>query len=252
MPRSLPDYLAATRHPWACVLFVLPLLFVYEAHLHLWAGAAERLGAGADAWARDGLAQLGLTAPLAAPLLLVVGLLTWGFWQPAEDTGDPLGTGVGMVVESSAFAVLLFGLVQILAPLLSSLGETLQDPLARFLALDSAAAPEHTSELILRYMGAGIYEEAIFRLVLFSALRVLLVIGDFPRSTATALAAAISAVLFAAAHHLGTGVEGFNATVFLYRTLAGLYFAGLFALRGFGIAVGAHAGYDVLVGLILR
>jgi hypothetical protein len=80
----------------------------------------------------------------------------------------------------------------------------------------------------------------------------LLLAGDFPRPAATTLAAVVSAVLFAAAHHLGAGLESFQATVFLYRTLAGLYFAWLFALRGFGIAVGAHAGYDVLVGLILR
>jgi hypothetical protein len=31
-----------------------------------------------------------------------------------------------------------------------------------------------------------------------------------------------------------------------------LYFAWLYQARGFGIAVGAHAGYDVLVGLILQ
>src|SRR4051794_28670874 len=118
MPRSLPEYLAATRHPWACVAFVLPLLFVYEAHLHLWAGVADRLGAGADAWARDALAQLGLTVPLAAPLLLVVGLLAWGLCRPVDALDNPIGTGVGMVVESAGFAVLLFGLVQIASPLL--------------------------------------------------------------------------------------------------------------------------------------
>ena len=33
---------------------------------------------------------------------------------------------------------------------------------------------------------------------------------------------------------------------------AGLYFALLFRLRGFGIAVGAHALYDVMVGVVLR
>ena len=38
----------------------------------------------------------------------------------------------------------------------------------------------------------------------------------------------------------------------LFRTLAGLYFAWLYCVRGFGIAVGAHAGYDVLVGLFVK
>ena len=39
--------------------------------------------------------------------------------------------------------------------------------------------------------------------------------------------------------------------VFLFRVLAGLYFTALFVGRGFGVAVGAHAGYDVLVGVSL-
>ena len=45
--------------------------------------------------------------------------------------------------------------------------------------------------------------------------------------------------------------EVFDAYVFLFRTLAGVYFAVLFQLRGFGIAVGAHACYDVLVGVVV-
>lgn len=251
MSPRLPEYLAATRHPWACVLFVLPLLFLYEAHRQL-GGAVAGLSGGADVWVRDALGQLGLTAPFAAPLLLVALLLAWGLCRPAEEVDDPLGTGVGMILESGGFAVLLFGLVQIASPFLANLADVLQDPLARILSTSTATAPEATGELILRYMGAGIYEEAIFRLLLFSTLRLLLRAGDFPRLAATALAAVVSALLFAAAHHLGAGTESFDVTVFLYRTLAGLYFAYLFALRGFGIAVGAHAGYDVLVGLILR
>ena len=50
----------------------------------------------------------------------------------------------------------------------------------------------------------------------------------------------------------GAGGEAFVGVVFLYRFLAGMFFATLFRIRGFGIAVGAHSGYDVLVGLILR
>ena len=41
-------------------------------------------------------------------------------------------------------------------------------------------------------------------------------------------------------------MDGFN---FLFRVLAGLYFTAIYQFRGFGIAVGAHACYDVLVGI---
>ena len=49
--------------------------------------------------------------------------------------------------------------------------------------------------------------------------------------------------------HVGPYGEPMRADYFVFRTVAGLYFTLLFIARGFGIAVGAHAGYDVLVGV---
>jgi membrane protease YdiL (CAAX protease family) len=65
-------------------------------------------------------------------------------------------------------------------------------------------------------------------------------------------AAFASAVLFSAAHHAGPYGEPFDRYVFVFRTIAGLYFAAIFVVRGFGIAVGAHACYDVLAGVVVR
>jgi membrane protease YdiL (CAAX protease family) len=45
--------------------------------------------------------------------------------------------------------------------------------------------------------------------------------------------------------------EPFHAAVFLYRTIAGFYFAWIYQLRGLGVAVGAHAGYNLLIGLLI-
>ena len=59
----------------------------------------------------------------------------------------------------------------------------------------------------------------------------------------------MEAALFAAAHHIGPYGEPMNPYVFLFRALAGLYFTALYLGRGFGVAVAAHAGYDVLVGV---
>ena len=44
--------------------------------------------------------------------------------------------------------------------------------------------------------------------------------------------AAASAALFAAAHHVGPFGEAFDGYVFLFRSLAGLYFALLYQFRG--------------------
>jgi membrane protease YdiL (CAAX protease family) len=70
-----------------------------------------------------------------------------------------------------------------------------------------------------------------------------------PTIIATLLAGIAAALLFAAAHHVGDGGEPMVPLRFAFRTLAGLFFTCLYVFRGFGIAVGAHAAYDVLVGV---
>ena len=248
----LAGYLDRTRQPWACILFVVPLLIAYEIGLYAISPTPDDVRTGADAWLRHAFARGGVSLTFAAPLVIVFGLGLWGWFAPPRPVVDPLGVWVGMVSESALFASLLFGLVQLAFPLLAYGGGMLQGSLDRFLDVSPGQPTEATWGVILRYIGAGIYEETIFRLVGFSLLRLVFLAGDLRPNWADGLAAVISSLLFAAAHHLGSGQDHINVTVFLYRTLAGLYFAGVFRARGFGIAVGAHAGFDVLVGLVLK
>jgi membrane protease YdiL (CAAX protease family) len=121
------------------------------------------------------------------------------------------------------------------------------------LDLGTSMTPEAIWSQIVSYLGAGIYEETLFRLLLFAGLVRLFAWSKSHTSWfAVGLAAFASALLFAGAHHIGPCGEPFNAYVLAFRTFAGLCFAWLFQVRGFGIAVGAHAGYDVLVGLIVE
>jgi hypothetical protein len=57
-----------------------------------------------------------------------------------------------------------------------------------------------------------------------------------------------SAVAFSAYHYLGA--EQFDLPTFAFRTVAGVYFGGMFLARGFGVTAGSHAAYDVLVTLL--
>ena len=59
----------------------------------------------------------------------------------------------------------------------------------------------------------------------------------------------LTSLLFSAAHYVGPCGDPFRWLTFLFRFLAGVFFAVLFRYRGFGIAAGTHAFYDVLVGL---
>ena len=103
----------------------------------------------------------------------------------------------------------------------------------------------------LGYVGAGIYEEVLFRLALLPASIAVLRQPVKLRAWATPLAVLATSLLFSAAHHAGPSGEPFDLFRFCFRALAGGIFAGLFVLRGFGITAGSHALYDLLVGVLL-
>ena len=100
-------------------------------------------------------------------------------------------------------------------------------------------------------VGAGLYEELVFRLAIMVGIHALLVeICGVKSKIADWLAAAASAVAFAAYHGLGPG-GSLDGAVALFYLGAGLLLAWLFLTRGFGIAAGAHTAYDLVVLLLL-
>lgn len=246
------DYWTATKHPWACLLFVLPLLAVYEIGLYVsGAGTPEQLRNGADAWLRAGLEALGISPIYGAPCLLLFILLAWGLMCREGRPNDGIGVWVGMAGESALYALLLLGVSQGIWHLLIRADHVLGQPSARIALLQISADPQRTWGQIVSYLGAGIYEETLFRLLIFAGLVRLFSFAELHTTFNASLAAFASALLFAGAHHLGPHGDPFNIYVLAFRTFAGGCFAWLYYARGFGIAVGTHAGYDVLVGLIL-
>jgi hypothetical protein len=235
----MTQYFTATRHPGMCLLFLVPLLGLYEGGL-LWLGGnqADRLRNGADAWLRWALDLFGVGQVLAAPVVVVLVLLVWTWWRWADRPDDPVTAFFGMAFESCLFAVILWQFSRNFGPIAELVGLPLQ------ITVEPAPLAQ-----ILTFIGAGIYEEVIFRLGLFVGLYFLFRIVQLPKVIAVVLAAVTAAFAFAAAHHVGPYGEPMRTDYFVFRTLAGLYFTGLFIARGFGIAVGAHAGYDVLVGV---
>jgi hypothetical protein len=233
------SYLSATRHPWASLVFVLPWVLVYEGGVILLTqGGATGLRGGADEWLRLGLAQYGLGQAWVAPLILLGVLVTQCVLSWKGRPREPLAVVFGMTLESVAFAGVLWALARNFNPLLESWGV----PLA------SIRSNVTTGE-VLRYIGAGIYEEVLFRLGLFTLLYYLLRVALLPKFVALGLAAVAAAFAFAAAHHVGPHGEPVVAPVFLFRMTAGLFFTALYVGRGFGVAVGTHALYDILAGV---
>ncbi len=273
-------YWVESRRPLASLVFIAPLLVAYEAGA-AWLGAQN----GADAFMRWLLHLLGFGQYLLLPALTVCILLAWNHLarQPWRLSGGVLS---GMAAESLLLGVCLC-LVYLAWGAMASAdngGKSGAHAQMTSASLPGVARPERAWEspefssasatpfqgvppqgvppaaetggkikqsagAMVGLLGAGIYEELLFRLILLSLLAWgLRRTGVAPR-VSTLLAVLASSLLFAAAHHFGQYGEEFVRSRFLFRSLAGVFFSAVFIYRGFGIAAGSHAAYDVLVSV---
>ncbi len=238
------DYWCDARSPLSSLLFLLPWIAAYEVGILFFAGEqSEGLRNGADFWMRSWLSIAGI-GQILLPILVVSALLIWHIVRR-----DPwrvrLDTQAGMLAESLLLAV---GLVAV--------GQ-LHDLLFRKLETGDAADSLIVNAIsgqwtrAISFIGAGVYEEVMFRLMLvpiaFCAFRMF----EFPPRGAAVMAAISSSFIFALAHHIGPSADAFNLFTFSFRAAAGMFFAAVFLLRGIGISVGCHAAYDLLVGVLL-
>ena len=222
-------YWVQSRRPLASLVFIAPLLVTYEVGV-LWLGVRPN---GADDFMRRLLDLFGFGQHFLLPGLTVGILLGWHYLsrQSWHLSGGILSA---MAVES-----ILLGLcVRVIVFLQNSVA-----------ALGIGESMKNAFQTAVGYLGAGIYEELLFRLILLS-----LLIWAFRHAVASPrlgmiLAVLLSSLLFSAAHHVGPCGLPFSAFDFVFRILAGVFFSLVFVYRGFGIAAGSHAAYDILAGM---
>jgi membrane protease YdiL (CAAX protease family) len=142
-----------------------------------------------------------------------------------------------MALESTAYAAVFGVLVGWLTALV------LTGP--RGLAIGGVAALDLPTQLVIS-LGAGLYEELAFRVLLVGALlRVFTALLPAGRSVGTVLAVVLSALIFSAFHYIGSLGDTFTVPSFTFRAIAGVAFSVLYVTRGFGIAAWTHALYDL-------
>jgi len=241
---SRSSYWQVSRTPRYSLLFALPLLLFYQVLAVLLAHGERSVRNGADV-----ILQALFTAVAGAwgPPLFMVCLIGVGLWLVTRDMrahGSRLRSGVfvAMLGESIALA-LTFGFV--VGSVTSGVLGMLQT-----LAVPGGAEMDWWTRLMVS-LGAGIYEELLFRVLLVGALaataRALL--GWRPL-TAGVTATFVGAAIFSAFHYLGPYGDRWQLYSFAFRMVAGLFFSGLYLARGFGITAWTHALYDVLLLLM--
>jgi len=274
------SYLERTSRPIYAIVFLLPFIIFYEVGtfgINTDILNQSQIRVVAFVWMQNLLDSVGFggkfawfAPPVAVVVILIAMQITsrkeWRLW---------LGDILPMAVECVLLAVPLIVLTLFLS---SSTGA--ESNISRFennAIKTRAGEPTNCSSVensrlstvagrpdgdesnrallanIVTGIGAGIYEELVFRLILICILMLLL--QDALRlnhQNSIVLSVLISAALFSAHHHIDffsgrpNAADPFNLTRFAFRTVAGIYFAVLFAIRGFGITAGTHAFYNII------
>lgn len=247
MPPALQAYLRDSRAPRHSLLFALPLLLLYEVLAYTLSGdAVAGMRNGADVLLKTLFLWLGGRTGLTlfAVLLLGAGLFLAG--RDWRRHGAPRrGVFLAMLGESVAYALLLGLVVGTLTSWLLPGGI----PMMARAAQGGVATLDLPTQLVIS-LGAGIYEELLFRVLLVSGLFGLASKGlGWSPAPAGLFATVVGALVFSAFHYIGAYGDPWELGSFTFRAIAGLVFSGLYLTRGLGITAWTHALYDVFLAL---
>ncbi len=247
-PLLVSHYADLSKKPLHNLLFLLPLLVLYELGSLIYltnpdTGAVEKIKAYqilTDLVGTIGISGLYLLYLPGVALLTVLLVAHIATREPWRARGGVIGL---MWLESLLFTVPLLVFSQLIA--------RLSAPEAALVQPVTTLADLSLIQRLLISLGAGLYEELLFRMVLIGVVLVLL--GDvlnLKSWLANLIAVLLAALLFTAYHQPIVDGEMLWSAIVLYLG-SGIYLGCLFLLRGFGIVVAVHALYDIMVLVVL-
>lgn len=227
-----PSYFEESRSHVVSLVSILPLLLLYHFGIIV-SGYGERNLA--EVWLTKLLsleAAHVLNAVLAVAFIAVI-------WK-ADRTGSfSVLVLLAMLGEGLIYAFALYRAGPVVAGLINSRASGV------FFAIGL-----HRYSPVLLALGAGVYEELFFRVLVMAGGAMLLErVFEWDRFWSLGLMLVLSSVLFAAAHHIGALGDPWDSYTFLFRTVCGLVLGAIFIARGLGVAVWTHAIYNALVML---
>lgn len=229
------DYIEASRDLGTSFVLIIPLFILYQIGVLTTGGIRNGVDFISDAmWmASSGslLQYLGINVVMLAAFIGAV------FYLRKSGNFNPK-IWPYVVAESSIYAMFLgTAVIQVM----STLG------LGTFLASGSGGDYGIITSIVLS-LGAGLYEETVFRLIGMGGLFLVGVRAfGMPKWLSAVIAVVLSSLIFSSIHYIGALSDTFALGSFLFRFFAGVILAAIFYLRGFAVAVYTHAIYDIIV-----
>ena len=247
----VPGYFELSQRPLYVLLFLLPFLAAYELGATVYLSSHD--GTNAQTIAAWGMlahvfANFGVIGYHLPAILLVTVLLIWHLLER-----DPWTIRLPVLVAMAMEACVLTVPLTIIAILLA--GGPGAVVLSQADAVQNTAVPnlQNLSEgaRLTISVGAGLYEELLFRMILIAAIHTLLVdIMRLPNWIGGVIAVVAAAAAFALYHHLPVSDPQITRNL-LFFFVAGLYFGSIYLVRGFGLVVAVHALYDILALVVI-
>ena len=215
-------------------LFILPLLVLYEVGIVMQSPGIKNT---ADVIIKAPLILFGRNGSLIFNLLVIAFLFVSVFYIEKEYRFSSL-IFIPMLMEGVVYAlfvgyILGFVVYEVLYPL----------------ALVKPFSTNLWTGIVLS-IGAGVYEEIVFRLLLITALYFIFVnLLKINKPFSAIISILVGALIFTAMHYMGTLKDSFTYASFTFRLLSGIVLSAIFMFRGLGVVVYTHAIYDVLTVL---
>ncbi len=233
MGNKRTTYWKDTATPFYSFVFTLPLFLIYE--LGVFAITKNDLMVlrnGADVLMRQVLGSLGMFGMYGFSGAFLIGFMAAFMRQKKALASTAVRSEylLRMLGESVLWGCILF-LIMSYAPIL------LMSPVLGQLVQQGVLA-----------IGAGLYEEFVFRVVLITGFAAVLgFIFQWERPARRTTAIVLAAALFSGFHFVGEFGDTPNMFLFMIRFIAGIFLGFLYSFRGFGIAAYTHTIYDLIV-----
>jgi hypothetical protein len=229
-PSTFDRYWHAVPRPIYCLAVLLPLAAVYEIGIRIAADGWPPRTLLAHSVLQGLLGWIGATGRWLPAAALVVTLLVWQTRTGSRWRVRPWIVG-GMLVEGLILAAPLLVLKKMLLP-------------------DADRSADPAVGLLLG-LGAGVYEELLFRFYLIALLSGLCIgLLRLPAHIAAPLIVIADAAIFAACHFRPIGADAWTWASAIVRTAAGGYLAMVYIRRGLGVAAISHAAHNALSALL--
>jgi hypothetical protein len=231
------SYWRVSRAPRYSLVFALPLLVFYQVLAVLLAHGPRSVRNSADV-----ILQGLFTAVAGAwgPLVFMICVIGGGVWLVTRDM-----RAHGSRLKATVFLYMLGESIVLAGSFGLFVGGVTSGVLGLLQTLALAPQPLDWWTHLMVSLGAGIYEELLFRVLLVGALataaRALLGWRPVPAGAAATL---LGAAIFSAFHYIGPYGDRLELYSFVFRMVAGLFFSALYLVRGFGITAWTHALYD--------